>query len=78
MVVYYFHVPSIFSIPSKAYSPLVVDADTVLTSPVSRKGFQAVTGGFLKSIRFSELSKSRSFSKARFCTDSENFLTGLS
>jgi hypothetical protein len=45
MVVYYSHVPSIFSIPSKAYPPLVIDTNAVLTVPVPRKGFEMVPWG---------------------------------
>ena len=62
MVVYYSHVPSIFSIPSKAYPPLVIDTNAVLTVPVPRKGFEMVPWGIPQVHQ-------------AFSTDSGNFLT---
>lgn len=43
MVIRYFDFPSVFSIPDETYPPLIVDADAVLTGPVTGKRFQSVS-----------------------------------
>ena len=45
MIVNDFHIVRLTLIPLKADSPLIVDANTVLTAPCAMQGFEAVSGG---------------------------------
>jgi len=44
MIVDYFHISSLSGSPSEAYSPLIVNANTVLAFALSRELFQTVSG----------------------------------
>jgi len=44
MVIHDFHVQRIFSLPTEANPPLVIDADAVLAHAITLQRFQSVAG----------------------------------
>jgi hypothetical protein len=44
MIIHDFDIVRVAALPSKAYSPLIIDADAVLPLPVVFQGFQLIAG----------------------------------
>jgi hypothetical protein len=59
-----FHIVGAVVVPNKTDSPLVVDADAVLSQPIARERFESIAGGIRKSSRRLEIANWVSFLSA--------------